>query len=366
MKRIMIVMGTRPEAIKLCPLIRELRSRGCFEVTVCATGQHRAMLDSALGIFGIRPDIDLEVQQVGQSLSELCASLLQRIDGALAEHRPDLLLVQGDTASAYAASLAAFHRGIPIGHVEAGLRTYRFNAPFPEEFYRQSIGMMAEIHFAPTPRAKRNLVREGREESTVHITGNTVVDALRLSLSGALNAPPWHFSTDKRVILFTAHRRESLGEPMRGMMRALCRVIDETPDAVAICPLHPNPAVQEAAREILGGRERICMIAPPDFVCFHRLLSKSYLVMTDSGGVQEETVSLGIPTVVMRYSSERTEGLRAGVLRLAGNTEEGIYSLVKRLMEPGSEEYEAMKKPSSVFGDGKASARIADLLEKSS
>ena len=364
MKRIMIVMGTRPEAIKLGPLIRELESRGCFEVTVCTTGQHRAMLDSALRIFEIKPDFDLGVMQSGQSLTELCAVLLNRTDALLESQKPDFLLVQGDTASAYAASLAAFYRGIPIGHVEAGLRTYRMDAPFPEEFHRQSIGMMATLHFAPTPRAKRNLIREGREESTVHVTGNTVVDALRLSLSGTLNAPPWHFSTDKRVILFTAHRRENFGEPMRGMMRALCRVIDEYPDTIAVCPLHPNPAVQAAARDILGGRERICMVAPPDFVSFHRLLVKSYLIMTDSGGVQEETVSLGIPTVVMRYSSERTEGLRAGVLKLAGNREDAIYQLVKRLLEPGSEEYTAMKKPSSVFGDGKASARIADLLEQ--
>ena len=366
MKKILIFMGTRPEAIKLCPLIRELKGRKGIEPLLCSVGQHQHLQQSVLSAFSLKPDFVLEVREQGQSLANLSARILAKSDALLARVKPDRVLVQGDTATAFAAALAAFYRKIPVGHIEAGLRTYRIDSPFPEEFHRRAIALFAGQHFAPTKLSKQNLLREGNPESCVHITGNTVVDALRMSLSGELGLHSWRLPPGKRLLLFTAHRRESLGEPLRGMLRALRRVVEQTPDVVALCPLHPNPEIRAAANEILAGCERIRVIEPPDFVRFHRLLARSYLVMTDSGGIQEETVALGIPTVVMRYSSERTEGIRAGVLRLVGSGEDGIFEAVKRLLEPNSEEYAAMKKPSAVFGDGKASLRIADILEQSS
>ena len=366
MKRIMIVMGTRPEAIKLCPLVLELKNRDGFEVLTCSVEQHTTLQKSVLDAFSLKADFSLEIERLGDGMGELTARILEKMSDLLKEIKPDMVLVQGDTSTAFGAALAAFYQRIPVGHVEAGLRTYRMDSPFPEELHREAISLLAEYHFAPTLISRRNLLREGRAESKIHVTGNTVVDALRWSLSEDFGRPPLQIPDNKRLLLFTAHRRESLGVPLRGMLRALRRVVEETPDVIALCPLHPNPQVRKAASEILSGADRIRVIEPPDFVSFHRLLSKSYLVMTDSGGIQEETVTLGIPTVVMRYSSERTEGMRAGVLRLVGSGEEGIYEVVKRLLEPDSPEYTSMKKPSNIFGDGKASARIADILEKTS
>jgi UDP-N-acetylglucosamine 2-epimerase (non-hydrolysing) len=362
----MIIMGTRPEAIKLCPLVLELKKRQGFKVSVCAVEQHSDMLRSVLETFGVKADFVLEIDRSHQSVGVLTALILGRVSHLLSAERPDLVLVQGDTATAFAAGLAAFYERIPVGHVEAGLRTYRLDAPFPEELHRRALSLFAKYHFAPTALSKRNLLREGIAESSVFKTGNTSVDALRMSLLGDLGDTSASLPAGKRLILFTAHRRESIGKPLFGMLRALCRVVEETPDVIALCPLHPNPQIRKIADEVLSGADRIRVIEPPGFVDFHHLLSKSYLVLTDSGGIQEETVTLGIPTVVMRYSSERTEGMYAGVLRLVGSGEEGIYEVVKRLLEQDSPEYAAMKKPSSVFGDGKASARIADLLEKSS
>jgi len=363
MKRVMVVMGTRPEAIKLCPLVLELKKRRAIETLVCSTGQHRAMLDSALEAFSVKPDFDLDSMRTGQTLSDLTGRMLRRIDEILEAESPDLLLVQGDTTTAFTAALAAFHRRIPIGHVEAGLRTYHMQDPFPEEFHRQAISLITDYHFAPTVAAKRNLLREGKHESRIFITGNTVVDALRITLSQALPYSEWNFPKDMRILLFTAHRRESLGEPLCGMLRALRRIVEDTPDVIAYFPVHHNPQVRRAAIEILKGVPRIRMIEPPAIVSFHHLLARSYLILTDSGGIQEEASALGIPTVVMRYSSERTEGMRAGVLKLAGSGEEGIYTLSRRLLAHGSEEYDAMKKPSAVYGDGKSSIRIADTIE---
>jgi UDP-N-acetylglucosamine 2-epimerase (non-hydrolysing) len=360
----MVVMGTRPEAIKLCPLIKELKKRRAIETLVCSTGQHRAMLDSALQAFSVKADFDLDSMRTGQTLSDLTGRMLRRIDEILAAEHPDLLLVQGDTTTAFAASLAAFHRHIPIGHVEAGLRTYHMNDPFPEEFHRQAISLVSDYHFAPTVAAKRNLLREGKHESRIFITGNTIVDALRITLSGAQPYEAWQIPQDKRILLFTAHRRESLGKPLVGMLRALRRIVEDTPDVIAYFPVHHNPEVRRAAIDILKGVPRIRMIEPPEIVSFHHLLSRAYLILTDSGGIQEEASALGIPTVVMRYSSERTEGMRAGVLKLAGSGEEGIYNLTRRLLAPGSAEYETMKKPSAVYGDGKSSLRIADIIER--
>ena len=364
MRRIMTVMGTRPEAIKLCPLVQELKKRRNVEVLVCSTGQHRSMLESALRAFEIRPDFDLDCMRTGQGHATLSARILRGMDELLRAERPDIVLVQGDTTSAFSAALASFYAGIPIGHVEAGLRTYQMHAPFPEEMHRRSIALLSDLHFAPTVTAKRNLVKEGIPESSVFITGNTVVDAMRITLSKRDSQTDWEIPAGKRLILFTAHRMENLGTPIRGMFRALRRILEEHPDVLAICPLHHNPEVRSAARAILYDAPRVRMIEPPEIVSFHRLMAKSYLILTDSGGIQEEASVMGIPTVVMRYATERSEGIRAGVLRLAGSGEEGIYHLATRLLAPGSEEYESMKRPSAIFGDGKASVRIADALEK--
>ena len=363
MKRVMVVMGTRPEAVKLCPVILELKRRNRLETVVCSTGQHRSMLDSTMEAFSVKADVDLDVMRVGQSVSAVTGRILTVTDGLLAKERPDFILVQGDTATAFGAALCAFHRRIPIGHVEAGLRTYHMHAPFPEEFHREAISMISDFHFAPTQVAKNNLLREGKPEKRVFLTGNTVVDALRISLGKKVESE-WDFPKQSRILIFTAHRREHFGAPLNGMFRALRRIVELHPDVIAVCPLHPSPEVRRAAKENLEGCARIRMIEPPETVSFHRLLAKSYLVLTDSGGIQEETTALGIPTVVMRYSTERTEGIRAGCLKLVGSGESGIVRTACRLLEPTSEEYAAMKKPSSVFGDGMASVRIANVLER--
>ena len=363
MKKVMVVMGTRPEAIKLCPLVLELKRRNTvFDVLVCSTGQHRAMLDSALEAFSVKPDFDLDAMRTGQTASDLTGRILRRMDEILDAESPELVLVQGDTTSAFSAALAAFHRKIPIGHVEAGLRTYHMHDPFPEEFHRQAISLMTDYHFAPTVTAKRNLLREGKHESRIYITGNTVVDAMRLTLTGKRPFSDWNLPSDKRMLLFTAHRKESIGERLCGMLRALRRIVEETPDLIVYYPVHHNPEVRRAAIDILKGVPRIRMIEPPEIVSFHHLLSRAYLILTDSGGIQEEASVLGIPTVVMRYSSERTEGMRSGVLKLAGCSEQGIYELTKKLLSPKSVDYEMMKRPSAIYGDGNASIRIADVL----
>ncbi len=356
-------MGTRPEAIKLCPLILELRRRSdVFDVQVCSTGQHRAMLDNALEAFSVKPDFDLDAMRTGQTAADLTGRILRRMDEIFEAETPELVLVQGDTTSAFSAALAAFHRGIPIGHIEAGLRTYHMHDPFPEEFHRQAISLIADYHFAPTVSAKRNLLREGKHESRIYVTGNTVVDAMRLTLTGRRPYSDWNIPPDMRMLLFTAHRKESIGEKLCGMLRALRRIVEDTPDLIVYYPVHHNPEVRRAAIDILKGIPRIRMIEPPEIVSFHHLLSRAYLILTDSGGIQEEASVLGIPTVVMRYSSERTEGMRAGVLKLAGCAEQGIYELTKRLLAPKSGDYELMKRPSAIYGDGNASVRIADIL----
>ena len=363
MQRIMIIMGTRPEAIKLCPLVLELKGRKKHEVLVCSTGQHRSMLDGVLRAFSLKPDFDLDVMRTGQTLSSVTSRILKGLDEILTAEHPDLVIVQGDTTTAFAGALAAFHKRIPVAHVEAGLRTYHIDSPYPEEFHRQVIGLVAKWHFAPTEAAQENLLREGKRKKTVFVTGNTVVDALRFTLGNDFHRPSWNLPTDYRLILFTAHRRESMGNQMKGMFNALKQLVDEYPDILAVCPLHHNPQVREAA-EIIIGHERIRVIEPPDILSFHQLLARTYLAITDSGGIQEEAVALGIPTIVTRYSTERGEGIKAGVLRLAGCTEEGILNLGRELLKPDSKEYIKMKTPTSVYGNGDASVRIANILEK--
>ncbi len=364
MKKVMVVMGTRPEAIKLCPLIMELKRRRTMQITVCSTGQHREMLDGAMNAFSIKADCDLNVMQAGQSLSQVTSKILSGMDQVLTEYSPDLVLVQGDTATAFGGAFASFYRKIPVGHVEAGLRTYHIRSPFPEEFHREAISMMSDFHFAPTVAAKNNLLREDKNEKTVFLTGNTVVDALRYTLKYGTPTLRLELPQGYRVLLFTAHRRENLGETMRGMFRALRNIVETHVDVFAVCPLHPNPEVRTVAREILCGCERVKMIDPPGTVDFHRLLARSDLVLTDSGGIQEEVTALGIPTLVMRYSTERTEGIRAGCLKLTGSGEAGIVHAANLLLEKNSKEYAAMKRPSDVFGDGRASVRIANILER--
>ena len=363
MKRMMVVLGTRPEAIKLCPVIKELRRRGVFAVSVCSTGQHRTMLDGALRSFEVTPDFDLDVMKPGQRVGELYAKILSGLTPLLHRERPDAVLVQGDTATACAAAQAAFYAQIPVGHVEAGLRTYHMHSPFPEEMHRRAIALISDWHFAPTVSAFKNLVGEGVNEKQVFITGNTVVDALRYTLSQKSTELPIRIPTDSRLLVFTAHRRENLGSTLEGMFRALSRIVEEHPDVYAVCPLHQNPRVRKAAEQILGGRERIVCIDPPEVTVFHHLLARSHLILTDSGGIQEEATALGIPTVVMRYSTERTDGIFAGNLRLSGSGEAGIVDTARLLLRTNSELYESMRKPSHVFGDGNASARIANAME---
>ena len=364
MKKVMVVMGTRPEAIKLCPLVQELKRRRSVHTLVCSGGQHREMLEGALRSFSVHADCSLNVMQPGQGVAITTAKLLSGMEDVFNRFSPDIVLVQGDTSTAFAGALAAFYRKIPIGHVEAGLRTYHIHSPFPEELHRESISLMTDYHFAPTVAAKNNLLREGKQEKTVFLTGNTVVDALRYTLKYGVPAKEYPVPAGHRLVLFTAHRRENLGDTMAGMLRALRRVVEMHSDVWAICPLHPNPDVRSIAKEHLYGCERIRIIDPPATVDFHRLLAKSYLVLTDSGGIQEEATALGIPTLVMRYSTERTEGVLAGCLKLAGCSEEGIIHAANTLLEINSAEYAAMKKPSNIFGDGRASVRIANILER--
>ena len=361
MKRILLAIGTRPEAIKLCPILPELQKKG-IEPIVCATGQHRELLEEALRDYGVEPQISLQVMKEEQPLTSLVAKLVEGMGTVIRKEKPDCVMVQGDTATAYAASLAAFYEQVPLAHVEAGLRTHKIKNPFPEELHRRAITLLANCHFAPTLAAKQNLLREGVEESRVFLVGNTVIDALQYSLKQPVT-PEWDFSPRVTPILFTAHRRENFGKPMEGMFRALRRIVESHEEVVAVCPLHANPNVQRAAK-ILEGCDRIRIIDPPGPVRFHALLSRCRIVLTDSGGIQEEVTSLGIPTVVMRYSTERTEGIRAGCLMLSGTHEDGIVCAVNALLRPNSELYEQMSHPSDVFGDGNAAKRIATVLAK--
>ena len=361
MKRILLAIGTRPEAVKLCPLLPALEEKG-MDPIVCSTGQHRELLEEALRDFRVLPQITLETLRAGQPLASLSARLLDAMGDVIRRLKPDFVVVQGDTATAYAAALAAFYEGVRAAHVEAGLRTHQPRSPFPEEFHRRAVALLATDHFVPTPAAKRNLLAEGIDEARIHLVGNTVVDALRYSLRQP-ETDEWNFPPRVTPILFTAHRRENQGESMRGMFRALRRIAEEHPNVVAVCPLHANPHVAEAAKEV-AGCERVRLIEPLGPIRFHRLLAKCKLVLTDSGGIQEEVTTLGIPTVVMRYSTERTEGIRAGCLMLSGTHEDGIVAAARELLKPDSELYAAMNRPSDVFGDGHASERIAAILAR--
>lgn len=363
MKTILLVFGTRPEAIKMCPLIHELKTRKGFRTLVCVTGQHREMLRQVLDAFHIIPDFDLSIMKDEQSLFDITTGVLSRVKKILQKTRPDVVLVHGDTSTAFAAALACFYLKIPVGHVEAGLRTYNPESPYPEEFNRQAVSIISKFHFAPTEPAKQNLLREGRDARTIFVTGNTAIDALKMTVRDDYTHPELAWAKDSRLILITAHRRENLGEPMRRMFRAIRRVLDEYPDTKAIYPIHLNPKVRAAAGQPLQGCDRIHIIEPLDVVDFHNFLARSYLVLTDSGGIQEEAPALGKPVLVMRDTTERPEGIEAGTLKLVGTDEEAIYQNFKRLLEDRAA-YAAMASAKNPYGDGQASKRIADLLEK--
>lgn len=364
MKTIMLVFGTRPEAIKMCPLVTELKSRDGFKTVVCVTGQHRQMLDMVLKTFHVTPDWDLSVMREKQTLFDVTANVLNGIKGVLEEVKPDVVLVHGDTSTTFATALACFYLQIPVGHVEAGLRTHDLYSPFPEEFNRQAVGILAKYHFAPTAMAKENLLREGKPENSIYVTGNTAIDALKTTVREHYSHPELEWAAGSRLILLTAHRRENLGQPMHNMFRAIRRVLDEHPDVKAIYPIHMNPLVRRIAEEELGGSERVRMIAPLDVLDFHNFLARSFLILTDSGGIQEEAPSLGKPVLVMRNTTERWEGIAAGTLKLAGTSEEGIYREFTTLLTD-SAAYDAMSKASNPYGDGFACRRIADILSRS-
>lgn len=362
MKKVMLVFGTRPEAIKMCPLVNELKRRKGIETTVCVTGQHRQMLDQVLEAFSVRPDYDLSIMKDRQTLFDVTANILNRIREVLEEVHPDVVLVHGDTSTTFVTALACYYLQIPVGHVEAGLRTYNIYSPYPEEFNRQAVGILAAYHFAPTELSRENLLKEGKNPSSIYVTGNTAIDALKTTVREDYTHPELEWAKGSRLIMITAHRRENLGEPMKHMFRAIRRVCDEHPDIKAIYPIHMNPVVRETAREILGDDERIRIIEPLDVLDFHNFLARSYLILTDSGGIQEEAPSLGKPVLVMRDTTERPEGIAAGTLKLVGTEEAVIYENFKLLLE-NQEEYEKMSTASNPYGDGFASQRIADILE---
>lgn len=361
----MLVFGTRPEAIKMCPLVKELKTRKNIKTIVCVSGQHRQMLDQVLEVFDVVPDYDLFIMKDKQTLFDITTNLLDSIKAVLEEVKPDVVLVHGDTSTTFVTSLACFYMQIAVGHVEAGLRTYNIYSPYPEEFNRQAVGIIAKYNFAPTELSKDNLIKEGKDSNSIYVTGNTAIDALKTTVREDYTHEQLTWASDSRLIILTAHRRENLGEPMYNMFRAIRRLVDETHDIKVIYPIHMNPVVRKVAKEILGECDRIRIIDTLDVLDFHNFLARSYLILTDSGGIQEEAPSLGKPVLVMRDTTERPEGIAAGTLKLVGTNEESIYSSFKLLLEDKTE-YEKMSHASNPYGDGFTCKRIADILEKSS
>jgi len=359
----MVVFGTRPEAIKMCPLVKELKNRSTLDTVVCVTGQHRQMLDQVLKAFDVVPEYDLSIMKEKQTLFDVTVNILEKMKKVLEEVKPDIVLIHGDTSTTFVTALACFYMQIPVGHVEAGLRTYNIYSPYPEEFNRQAVGIIAKYNFAPTETSKQNLLKEGKDPSSIFVTGNTAIDALKTTVRDDYFHEHLNWASDSRLIMITAHRRENLGEPMRHMFRAIKRIIDEYPNIKAIYPIHMNPVVREAANEILGNCDRIRIIDPLDVLDFHNFLARSYLILTDSGGIQEEAPSLGKPVLVMRDTTERPEGVAAGTLKLVGTNEEKIYTTFKELLE-NPNEYDKMSRASNPYGDGFASKRIVDILEE--
>ena len=363
MIKVLTVFGTRPEAIKMAPLVKELKSRKEIECIVCVTAQHRQMLDQVLNVFDITPDYDLNIMQQGQTLSDITSRALKGLEEVILKEKPNIVLVHGDTTTTFAGALAAYYTQTDIGHVEAGLRTWNKYSPYPEEINRQIVGVLADMHFAPTLKAKQSLLSEGKKEETIYVTGNTAIDALATTVNPNYKNEIFDWVGQDRLILLTAHRRENLGEPMRGMFKAIKRIVDETPDVKVIYPVHLNPKVKEVANEVLGNDERIKLIEPLEVVDFHNFINKAYIILTDSGGIQEEAPSLGKPVLVLRDTTERPEGIDAGTLKLAGTNEETIYKLTKELLT-NKNTYDSMSMASNPYGDGKASIRITDSIIK--
>lgn len=358
----MLVFGTRPEAIKMCPLVNELKQRKNLQITVCVTGQHRQMLDQVLEAFQVVPDYDLSIMKERQTLFDVTSDVLHSIRAVLEKEQPEIVLVHGDTSTTFAVALACFYLQIPVGHVEAGLRTYQLDAPFPEEFNRQAVSIVARYNFAPTETAKNNLLREGKRPESIFVTGNTAIDALKTTVRRDYTHPILDWAGNSRLIVLTAHRRENLGKPMRQMFQAIKRIVDEIPDVKIVYPIHMNPVVRQTASAIFGENDRIRTIEPMEVLDFHNLLARSYLILTDSGGIQEEAPSLGKPVLVMRDTTERPEGITAGTLKLVGTREEPIYEAF-RLLLTNRQAYAAMSRTSNPYGDGQACRRIADILE---
>ena len=363
MKKVMLAFGTRPEAIKMCPLLNELKSCPELQTVVCVTGQHRQMLDQVLKAFSVEPDYDLSIMKNQQTLFDVTITILGKIKMVLEAEKPDVVLVHGDTSTTFVTALACFYLQIPVGHVEAGLRTYDIYSPYPEEFNRQAVSIISKYNFAPTELSKQNLIKEGKEPSSIFVTGNTAIDALKTTVRSDYAHPELEWAKDSRLIMVTAHRRENLGEPMKHMFRAIRRVMDEHPDVKAIYPIHMNPIVRETANAILGDDNRVHIIEPLDVLDFHNFLARSYLILTDSGGIQEEAPSLGKPVLVMRDITERPEGIEAGTLKLVGTEEEKIYGNFSHLLTD-SAAYEAMSYASNPYGDGHACERIVEVLKK--
>lgn len=360
--KVMTIFGTRPEAIKMAPLVLELKKRDTqFEPIVTVTAQHREMLDQVLNIFGIEPDFDLNIMKSRQTLAEITTRALEGLDTLMKETQPDVVLVHGDTTTTFAGSLAAMYNQIPVGHVEAGLRTWNKLSPFPEEMNRQLTGVMADLHFTPTNKSQQNLLDENKPEESIFVTGNTAIDALSTTVKDDYTHSILQKAEDKRMVLVTAHRRENLGDKMQQMFRAIKRIVDTHEDVEVVYPVHLNPVVQETAKDILGDDDRIHLIEPLDVIDFHNFASRAHLILTDSGGVQEEAPSLGVPVLVLRDTTERPEGIEAGTLKLAGTDEDNIFAMADELLSD-PEVYKSMSRASNPYGDGQASARIAEAI----
>lgn len=363
MKRILIVFGTRPEAIKMCPLIKELKKENSFKVIVCVTGQHKEMLQQVLDIFNVIPDYDLHIMKTCQTLYDVTENVLQGMRDVLNREKPDIVLVHGDTTTTYATAMAAFYQQIPIGHVEAGLRTYNLKEPYPEEFNRQSVSIIADYHFAPTQKAKENLLNEGKKEHSIFVTGNTVIDALKTTIHSSFKHEIIEWAKNEKLILLTAHRRENIGKPLLNIFEGVKNILDEFEDVKVVYPIHMNPQVREIASKVFMNNKKIKVIEPLDVVNFHNIINYSYLVLTDSGGIQEEAPALGKPVLVLRNTTERPEGVEAGTLKLVGTDKDVIIKEVKRLLVD-QKAYDEMSKAVNPYGDGKACERIVSILRR--
>ncbi|MEE0706532.1 MAG: UDP-N-acetylglucosamine 2-epimerase (non-hydrolyzing) [Adlercreutzia sp.] len=360
--KVMLVFGTRPEAIKMCPLVKEMQKRDDeFEVVTCVTGQHREMLASVLDAFEVDPEYNLDIMSASQTLFDITNQVLTGMQEVIKQEKPDLILVHGDTTTSFASALSSFYMHVPIGHVEAGLRTHNLNSPWPEEFNRQAVDLVSDLYFAPTEQARKNLLDEGKDPNRIFVTGNTGIDALASTISEDYKSDVLDWADGSKLVLITAHRRENLGEPMRNMFHAIKRVLEENPEVKAVYPIHMNPAIRKLAKEVFGDAERLRIVEPLDVLDFHNLMASCAIILTDSGGVQEEAPSLGVPVLVMRDTTERPEGVEAGTLRLVGTDEETIYMEFTKLLKNASA-YEKMARAVNPYGDGKASARISAII----